>query len=64
MVGSKSPPTFGQDLGAVPEQIDKEYEFLSEYMSLESDQRSLIGHKFEDLVKACSFRERDCKNSR
>ena len=43
-----------------PDTVVDEYNFLKEYMTLGQEQRMLIGHKFENLIKACTFREKDC----
>ena len=38
--------------------------FLSIYMGLDERMRLRIGHSFDPLIKACTFKGIDCKNSR
>ena len=49
---------------SVPTYLDTEYTFLQVFMSLEEEERFLIGHNFSGLVKACTFRGRDCTEKR
>ena len=37
--------------------------FLYYYMNMDAQDRMMIGHKFEDTIKACSFRGKDCLSS-
>ena len=39
-------------------------EFLGKYMTLPRAIRLSIGHNFTQMVKSCTFRGRDCANSR
>ena len=52
-----------EDLGATPESVDAENLFLYYYMDMDETDRMKIGHQLTDLVKACSFRGRDCTSS-
>ena len=45
-----------------PESIQKEWEFIDEYMSLSRELRKDIGHSFQDFVKSCIFRGKNCTN--
>ena len=49
-------------LGAAPALVDAENIFLYYYMSMDSPDRMMIGHQFQDTIKACSFRGKDCTN--
>ena len=49
-------------LGAAPALVDAENIFLYYYMSMDSRDRMMIGHQFQDTIKACSFRGKDCTN--
>ena len=40
----------------------EEMEFIKLFMTLNADERALIGHNFTTLVKACTFRGRSCEN--
>ena len=48
-------------LGAAPALVDAENIFLYYYMSMDAPDRMMIGHQFQDTIKACSFRGKDCK---
>ena len=50
-------------LGAKPESVDAESLFLYYYMDMDAADRMKIGHQLTDLVKACSFRGKDCTSS-
>ena len=50
-------------LGATPESVDSENLFLYYYMSMDAPDRMMIGHQFNDTIKACSFRGKDCASS-
>ena len=50
-------------LGATPESVDAENLFLYYYMNMDEPDRKKIGHQLTDLIKACSFRGKDCKSS-
>ena len=45
-----------------PEDVEKEWSFVQEYMSLDEEIRKMIGHSFTDLIKSCLFRGVDCLN--
>ena len=47
-------------LGAAPALVDAENIFLYYYMSMDAPDRMMIGHQFQDTIKACSFRGKDC----
>ena len=48
------------EMGEVPADIESEYKFLKDFMTLDEAERQLIGHEFDDFVKSCTFRERSC----
>ena len=50
-------------LGATPESVDSENLFLYYYMEMDAPDRKKIGHQLTDLIKACSFRGKDCTSS-
>ena len=50
-------------LGATPESVDAENLFLYYYMNMDEPDREKIGHQLTDLIKACSFRGKDCTSS-
>ena len=50
-------------LGATPESVDAENLFLYYYMDMDEPDREKIGHQLTDLIKACSFRGKDCTSS-
>ena len=52
------------DTCSVPSYLDTEYAFLEKYMALSKEDRVAIGHNFTDLIKECTFRGRDCLDSR
>jgi len=58
-----SGPTGAGGLGAPPELVDAENLFLYYYMSMDARDRMMIGHQFDDTIKACSFRGKDCTSS-
>ena len=35
-----------------------------EIMQLMDDERQAIGHEFSNMIKACTYKQRDCLNSR
>ena len=45
-----------------PTSEKEEMEFIKLFMTLNADERALIGHNFTTLVKACTFRGRSCEN--
>ena len=45
---------------SVPSYLETEYQFLKVYMTIDEEERFAIGHQFEDMVKECTFRGRDC----
>ena len=61
--GPPSGPTGAGGLGATPALVDAENLFLYYYMSMDAPDRMLIGHQFNDTIKACSFRGKDCASS-
>ena len=50
-------------LGEAPESVDAENLFLYYYMDMDEPDREKIGHQLTDLIKACSFRGKDCTSS-
>ena len=50
--------------GKTPDYLEAEYTFLKEYMTLNRSIRSKIGHEFSSFIKSCTFRGKDCLNSR
>lgn len=40
------------------------FESESNLMQLQSEERQAIGHDFSNMIKACTFKQRDCLNSR
>ena len=46
--------------GVQPAAIANEINFLSNFMSLNEQERILIGHEFSSFIKACTFRGKDC----
>ena len=48
----------------VPESEDDEASFTFHYMSLSAKERFNIGHDFDSLVQACTFRGRDCRDEK
>ena len=61
--GPPSGPTGAGGLVETPELVDMENLFLYYYMSMDARDRMMIGHQFEDTIKACSFRGKDCTSS-
>ena len=45
-----------------PEDVEKEWDFVQQYMSLNEDLRKRIGHSFESFIQSCLFRGVDCHN--
>ena len=50
-------------VGATSESVDSESLFLYYYMNMDEPDRMKIGHQLSDLIKACSFRGKDCTSS-
>jgi hypothetical protein len=48
------------DYGVQTETIANEWEFLRNFMTLNEQERILIGHDFHSFVKGCTFRGKDC----
>ena len=44
------------------EDVEKEWNFVQHYMSLNEDLRKRIGHSFESFIQSCLFRGVDCYN--
>ena len=61
--GPSSDDTGAGGLVETPELVDMENLFLYYYMSMDARDRMIIGHQFEDTIKACSFRGKDCTSS-
>ena len=45
-----------------PEDVEKEWDFVQQYMSLNEVLRKRIGHSFESFIQSCLFRGVDCHN--
>ena len=43
-----------------PPSVGKEMNFLKQFMTLNEEERKLIGHDFQSLFKSCTFRGKDC----
>ena len=43
-----------------PASVGKEMKFLKNFMTMNEEERKLIGHNFTSLFKACTFRGKDC----
>ena len=52
-----------QSRGAQPSSVAEEMEFVRLFMTLNEDERSLIGHNITQFIKACTFRGRSCNIS-
>ena len=53
-----------EDMGDIPESREIESKFLNKYMTLPRSLRFKIGHQFDQMIQMCTFRGRDCLNSR
>ena len=51
--GSKGPK-------AQPSSVSEEMEFVRSFMTLNADERGLIGHNITSFIKDCTFRGRTC----
>ena len=40
--------------------VGKEMKFLKNFMTMNEEERKLIGHNFTSIFKACTFRGNDC----
>jgi hypothetical protein len=43
-----------------PVEVEAEWQFLNDYMSLNEKLRKMIGQPFDSFVKSCIFRGKDC----
>ena len=50
--------------GETPDYLESEYTFLAEFMTLNETMRRSIGHQFDSFIKSCTFRGKDCLNTR
>ena len=50
--------------GETPVYLESEYTFLAKFMTLNETIRRSIGHQFESFIKSCTFRGKDCLNTR
>ena len=48
--------------GDQTENVQKEMEFLTKYMTLKFDIREKIGHSFTDFIEDCTYRGTSCKD--
>ena len=46
--------------GIQTETVANEWEFLRNFMTLNEQERILIGHDFKSFIKGCTFRGNDC----
>ena len=46
--------------GIQPAAVANEMEFLRNFMSLDENERILIGHDFKSFIKGCTFRGKNC----
>ena len=46
--------------GVQPAAVANEMEFLRNFMTLNEDERMLIGHDFKSFIKGCTFRGKNC----
>ena len=44
----------------IPTSVAEEMEFVQVFMTLNEDERALIGHDFKDFIKECTFRGHIC----
>ena len=51
-------------LGAIPDVLKTELEFIDFYMTLNESVRLSIGHQFSNFIKKCTFSGSDCLNIR
>lgn len=51
------------DNKARPEQVEAEWIFVHQFMSLNENLRKRIGHSFDSFVKSCIFRGKDCTDA-
>jgi hypothetical protein len=49
-----------QPPGEQSSEVGEEMDFLRIFMSLNEEERILIGHNFTSFIKACTFRGKDC----
>ena len=52
----------GGSYGTQPTSVAEEMEFLRTFMTLNEEERTLIGHNYTSFIKGCTFRGRDCFN--
>ena len=60
-------PGLGESMGPpgeTPDYLESEYTFLAEFMTLNETMRRSIGHQFDSFIKSCTFRGKDCLNTR
>ena len=48
--------------GIQTETVANEWEFLRNFMTLNEQERILIGHDFKSFIKGCTFGGKDCRN--
>ena len=46
--------------GIQTETVANEWAFLRNFMTLNENERILIGHDFDSFIKGCTFRGNDC----
>ena len=47
-----------------PPSVGKEMTFLKHFMAMNEGERKLIGHNFTSILKACTFRGKNCLEDR
>ena len=48
------------DYGKQTATVANEWKFLENFMTLNEEERILIGHDFESFIKSCTFRGKNC----
>ena len=51
------------DYGIQTESVANEFEFLRNFMSLNDQERIIIGHDFDSFIQSCTFRGKNCMDS-
>ena len=49
-----------EEKGGQPPSVGKEMKFLKNFMTMNEEERKLIGHNFTSIFKSCTFRGNDC----
>ena len=51
---------FSEEKARQAPSVGKEMKFLKNFMTMNEEERKLIGHNFTSIFKACTFRGNDC----